>query len=259
MCGLAGFLGGISGADGTEVLLRRMSDTLIHRGPDDDGVWLDSERRIGLAHRRLAIVDLSPAGHQPMASASGRFVIAFNGEIYNHLDLRKELEAESSQSQVVSGKCLAWRGHSDTETLLAGIDVWGLEATLKKAIGMFAIALWDRQTHTLTLARDRMGEKPLYYGWQSHGGERVFLFGSELKALKVHPAFAADVDRGALCLLMRHNYIPAPYSIYQGIAKLEPGCLLSVSLAQPEPKIWKYWDTLEVARAGVAQPFAGTA
>jgi asparagine synthase (glutamine-hydrolysing) len=252
MCGLVGFLGGVAGEDGDDALLRRMSDTLIHRGPDDGGVWCDSEQRIGLGHRRLAIVDLSPAGHQPMVSASGQFVIVFNGEIYNHLALRDKI-------QEASGKEQNWRGHSDTETLLAGIEAWGVEATLKKSIGMFAIALWDRQTRTLTLARDRMGEKPLYYGWQGGGNERVFLFGSELKALKAHPAFAADIDRGALCLLLRHNYIPAPYSIYQGIAKLEPGCLLSVSLAQPEPKIWKYWDAVEVARAGVAQPFAGTA
>jgi asparagine synthase (glutamine-hydrolysing) len=255
MCGLAGFMGGLVGAGGEEslqqdsgqVLLRRMADTLINRGPDDGGYWCDAEQRVGLGHRRLAIVDLSPAGHQPMVSVSGRYVIAFNGEIYNHLDLRSELGE------------LTWRGHSDTETLLAGIEAWGLEATLKKSIGMFAIALWDKQTRTLTLARDRMGEKPLYYGWQSEGSERVFLFGSELKALKAHTAFEAGIDRGALCLLLRHNYIPAPYSIYQGISKLESGCLLTVSLAQPEPNIWKYWDAVEVARTGVAQPFAGTA
>ncbi|MDO8310695.1 MAG: asparagine synthase (glutamine-hydrolyzing), partial [Sideroxyarcus sp.] len=182
--------------------------------------------------------------------SSGRFVIAFNGEIYNHLELRKELEA--------LGRAPSWRGHSDTETLLAGFEVWGIEATIKKSIGMFAIALWDRQERTLTLARDRMGEKPLYFGWQGDGERRSFLFGSELKALKAHPVFSAGIDRGALCLLLRHNYIPAPYSIYQGISKLEPGCLLSISLDQPEPKIWKYWDTLEVARDGIKNRFAGT-
>jgi asparagine synthase (glutamine-hydrolysing) len=251
MCGLVGFLGGIAGVDGDAALLRRMSDPLIHRGPDDGGTWFESEQRIGFGHRRLAIVDLSPAGHQPMVSGSARYVTAFNGEIYNHLDIRAELEG--------LGQAPNWRGHSDTETLLAGIETWGVEATLKKSVGMFAIALWDMQTRTLTLARDRMGEKPLYYGWQGSGNERVFLFGSELKALKAHPTFAAHIDRGALCLLLRHNYIPAPYSIYQGIAKLEPGCLLSLSLEQPEPKIWKYWDAIEAARAGVAQPFAGTA
>lgn len=250
MCGLAGFLGGRASADGDNALLRRMADKLAHRGPDDAGTWAETADRIGFGHRRLAIVDLSAAGHQPMASASSRYVIAFNGEIYNHLALRSSLEA--------LGQSPAWRGHSDTETLLAGIEVWGLEATLKKAIGMFAIALWDRETHALTLARDRMGEKPLYFGWQGSGSARAFLFGSELKALKAHPAFAATIDRGALCLLMRHNYIPAPYSIYRGIAKLEPGCLLTVSLAQPEPTIWKYWDSAMVALDGVAQPFAGS-
>lgn len=261
MCGLLGFLGGVV-ADGNEVLLRRMADTLIHRGPDDAGYWCDSEHRIGLGHRRLAIVDLSPAGHQPMVSSSGRYVIAFNGEIYNHLELRRELDASSltpSHSPACGRGEIPWRGHSDTETLLAGIEAWGLETTLKKSIGMFAVALWDSQDSTLTLARDRIGEKPLYFGWQGVADKRVFLFGSELKALKAHPAFKTGIDRGALCLLLRHNYIPAPYSIYQGIAKLEPGCLLSVSLAQPDPKIWKYWDAVEVARAGVAQPFVGTA
>jgi asparagine synthase (glutamine-hydrolysing) len=149
MCGLVGFIGGVAGEGGDEALLRCMSDTLIHRGPDDGGYWFDSEPHIGLGHRRLAIVDLSPAGHQPMVSACGRYVIAFNGEIYNHLGIRTELDE--------LGQAPTWRGHSDTETLLAGIEAWGIEATLKKSIGMFAIALWDRQTHTQTLARDRLG------------------------------------------------------------------------------------------------------
>jgi asparagine synthase (glutamine-hydrolysing) len=258
MCGLLGFLGGVAGLGGDAALLRRMLDTLIHRGPDDGGVWCDSEQRMGLGHRRLAILDLSPAGHQPMVSDSGRYVIAFNGEIYNHLELRRELEQIPLSPPFSKEGIFDWHGHSDTETLLACIEAWGLEAALKKSTGMFAIALWDRQTHTLTLARDRMGEKPLYYGWQGKDKELVFLFGSELKALKAHPAFAADIDRGALCLLLRHNYIPAPYSIYQGIAKLEPGCLLTVSLSQPELKIWKYWDAVEVSRSGVAHPFTGT-
>ena len=257
MCGLAGFLGQVLGLD-TNSVLRPMCDTIISRGPDDVGYWFDAEQGIGLGHRRLSIVDLSPAGHQPMVAASGRYVIAFNGEIYNHSDLRKDLEQPPPALPFAKGGILEWRGHSDTETLLAGIEAWGLEATLKKSIGMFAIALWDRQACTLTLARDRMGEKPLYYGWQGSGNGRVFLFGSELKALKAHPAFSADIDRGALCLLLRHNYIPAPYSIYQGIAKLEPGCLLSVSLAEPQPKIWKYWDAVAVAVAGVVKPFVGT-
>ena len=261
MCGFIGFLGGIAISNEYDCILQNMSDTLVHRGPDDEGHWYDSEQRIGLGHRRLSILDLSTTGHQPMVSASGRYVIAFNGEVYNHLDLRKELEEDiffPSHSPVIGRGEVFWRGHSDTETLLAGIEAWGLETTLKKSIGMFAMSVWDRETSTLTLARDRIGEKPLYYGWQGEINSRVFLFGSELKSLKAHPSFSADIDRGALCLLLRHNYIPCPYSIYKGISKLEPGSLLSVSLAQPEPKIWKYWDVVEVARAGAAKPFEGT-
>ena len=261
MCGLAGFVDGSGATPFGEwtILLRRMGDAIRHRGPDDSGVWTDEHAGVGLVHQRLSILDLSPAGHQPMVSASGQFVMTFNGEIYNHLELRELLEVGGHRASIPMTATGGWRGHSDTETLLAGIEAWGLETTLKKSIGMFAIALWDRQTHTLALARDRMGEKPLYFGWQGCGNKRVFLFGSELKALKVHPAFVEDIDRGALCLLMRHNYIPAPYSIYQNIAKLEPGCLLTVSLAQPEPKIWKYWDTVDVASACLAKPFEGTA
>ncbi len=251
MCGLAGFLGGITGADSAETFLRRMTGKIIHRGPDDGGYWSDGEQRIGLGHRRLAIVDLSSAGHQPMQSATGRYVIAFNGEIYNHLDLRADLRQ--------CGHAPAWRGHSDTETLLAGFENWGIQDTVKRCIGMFAIATWDRDTYTLTLARDRLGEKPIYYGWQGQGNASVFLFGSELKALKAHPAFKAEIDRNALCLLMRHNYIPAPYSIYQGIKKLEQGCLLSISRAHRELKVAQYWSAGETAMAGCLKPFAGNA
>jgi asparagine synthase (glutamine-hydrolysing) len=250
MCGFVGFLGGVATAEEDSALLRRMAYKLVHRGPDDAGTWADANKRIGFGHQRLAIVDLSAAGHQPMVSPRSRFVIAFNGEIYNHLALRSELEAQ--------GKAPAWRGNSDTETLLASIETWGLEVALNMTIGMFAFALWDCDALTLTLARDRMGEKPLYFGWQGEGARRAFLFGSELKALNAHPAFSAPIDRGALCLLMRYNYIPAPYSIYQGIAKLEPGCILTVSLAQPEPQVLKYWDTIKVVQSGVAQPFLGT-
>jgi asparagine synthase (glutamine-hydrolysing) len=263
MCGLAGFWQPEIFSPGeARHTANKMAQQIASRGPDDSGVWIDADAALALAHRRLAIVDLSAAGHQPMHSPNGRYVIAYNGEIYNHLALRSELDKSAiiSTSATAEGQSgINWRGHSDTETLLAGFEAWGIEATLKKTIGMFAFALWDKQTRTLTLARDRLGEKPLYYGWQGSGQERVFLFGSELKALKAHPAFSADIDRGALCLLLRHNYIPAPYSIFQNVAKLEPGCLLTVSLAQPEPKIRKYWDAIEVARAGVAQPFAGTA
>ena len=254
MCGLTGYLGGTWGGESSaaQSVLRKMTDAIAHRGPDSDGYWLDPDAGVALGHRRLAIVDLSSAGAQPMASGStgsGRYVIAFNGEIYNHLALRGLLR--------LAGHGETWRGHSDTETLLAGFDAWGIQGTIERCIGMFAFAVWDKQTRTLTLGRDRLGEKPLYYGWQGQGKNATFLFGSELKALKAHPAFTASIDRNALCLLMRHNYIPAPYSIYQGIAKLEPGCLLTVSLAQPEPKVERYWSAAEVAVAGCAVPFAG--
>ena len=217
MCGLAGFVRheGIHGEMARETVLR-MAGSVAHRGPDDHGVWLDERAGVALSHRRLSVLDLSSAGHQPMVSPSGRYVTAFNGEIYNHHALRSQL---SEVPQAVE-----WKGHSDTETLLACIEVWGLEATLKNATGMFAIALWDREEHALFLARDRMGEKPLYYGWQ----QGTFLFGSELKALKAHPAFGAEIDRDAVALQLRHSYIPAPYSIYKGIRKLLPGTILTV-------------------------------
>jgi asparagine synthase (glutamine-hydrolysing) len=247
MCGFAGFLGGAAGDAG---VLTRMAETIRHRGPDDSGVWLNNEQRIGLCHRRLSIVDLSPAGHQPMVSASGRFVLAWNGEIYNHRELRTALAK--------SGAAPTWRGHSDTESLLAAIEAWGVEAAIQRSVGMFAIALWDQQSRTLTLVRDRMGEKPLYYGWQGSGSARTFLFGSELQALKAHPACGAEIDRGALSLLLRHNCIPAPYSIYRGIAKLEPGSMLSISQDRPEPVIKRYWDTFAVAVDGAAHPFTGS-
>ncbi len=247
MCGLLGFLGGEIGTGNYEAFLCRMADTLIHRGPDDGGYWCDREQRICFGHRRLSIMDISPAGHQPMLSASGRYVFVFNGEIYNHLLLRKSLE--------IAGSTLHWRGSSDTETLLAGFDVWGVKATIERSIGMFAFAVWDRHARALTLGRDRLGEKPLYYGWQGD----TFLFGSELKALRAHPAFKAEVDRNALALLMRHNCIPAPYSIYQGIAKLQPACLLTVSLTQHAPRIEHYWSGKGVVEAGQEHPFTGNA
>lgn len=253
MCGFVGFLGGVPPYDGAGDMdvLRRMNDTIAHRGPDDAGYWHDTDCRIGLGHRRLSIIDLSPAGHQPMQSASCRYMIAFNGEIYNHLLLREQLES--------GGRAPVWRGHADTETLLAGFDAWGIQGTIGRAIGMFAFAVWDRETSTLTLARDRIGEKPLYYGWQGNGSRAVFVFGSELKALRAHPSFEQKINRGALSLQLRHNYIPAPYSIYEGIAKLQPGSLLTVSLKQREPKVTRYWSGFEATESGVANPFAGTA
>jgi asparagine synthase (glutamine-hydrolysing) len=247
MCGLAGFLTRQwPGEDASLAQAKRMTDAVRHRGPDAEGNWFDASAGLALGHRRLSILDLSPAGNQPMLSGCGRYVIAFNGEIYNHLELRRQLADKP------------WRGHSDTETLLACFSDWGIETTLRKLVGMFAFSVWDRQSRTLTLARDRIGEKPLYYGWQGHGESAIFLFGSELKALKAHPSFSASIDRDALCLFLRHNCIPAPYTIYRGISKLEPGCILTVSLAQPEPAVTRYWSTASVAKSGCAEPFAGT-
>ena len=225
------------------MMLERMGEAIVHRGPDDSGVWLDVDAGIGLSHRRLSVLDLSPAGHQPMVSSSGRYVIAFNGEIYNHLDLRRQLD------------CRAWRGHSDTETLLAGFEFWGIEETLQRTVGMFAIALWDRMDGSLILARDRLGEKPLYYGRQ--GG--VFLFGSELKTLKQHSAFEGEVDREALVLYLRFCYVPVPRSIYRGVYKLAPGTLLRVRASDrqlPEPK--QFWSLKNVAEHGQREPFQGS-
>lgn len=246
MCGLTGFWQPDAAAVQLAVHAQAMADRIAHRGPDDQGVWVDAQAGLALAHRRLAIVDLSAAGHQPMLSASGRWVLAYNGEVYNHRDLRKQLE--------VSNAAPAWRGHSDTETLLACIEAWGVDETLKRSVGMFALALWDRQERALWLARDRIGEKPLYYGWQRD----TFLFGSELKALRAHPAFNASVDRGALALLLRYNYVPGPYSIHAGIHKLPPGTWLKLGMGQRDVQPVAYWSLAEVAERGMAQPFAGS-
>lgn len=248
MCGLVGFIGGSWSAGGaqTGALVSRMSGAIRHRGPDHGGLWIDETHRVAFGHRRLAIVELSPAGDQPMHSASGRYVLVFNGEIYNHNDIRAELQAV--------GRNPNWRGHSDTETLLAAIDAWGVPGALKRSIGMFAFALWDRTAGELTLARDRLGEKPLYYGWQGQGSERTFLFGSELKALACHPSFEGEVNREALTLLMRHNCVPAPHSIYRGIRKLMPGSTLTLSMATGNVVHDRYWAADGVARAGVTDP-----
>ena len=251
MCGFTGFFGGQWPVDGAQALLKAMSDPIANRGPDSEGHWLDADAGIALGHRRLAILELSPAGAQPMASAGGRYVIAFNGEIYNHMDLRVELGK--------GGHRPAWRGHSDTETLLAGFEAWGIQGTVERAVGMFAFGVWDKQARALTLARDRLGEKPLYYGWQGSGRSAVFLFGSELKALRAHPAFGAQISRDALCLYMRHNNVGGAYSIYQGIHKLLPGSLLTVSQQTPEPTLQTYWSCAGVAERGLAQPFVGSA
>ena len=243
MCGIAGFWATQPmGKDVAQDVANAMALRLAHRGPDGSGVWVDGEGGVALAHRRLAIVDLSEAGHQPMRSASGRYELIFNGEIYNHAQMRRELPGRD------------WRGHSDTETLLAGFEQWGIEATLRKTVGMFAIAMWDRERRRLTLARDRMGEKPLYYGL-SRGN---LLFTSELKALRAFPGFSPQVDPGAVMLLMRHNCVPAPYSIFRGFAKLPPASFLHVDAADRlgEPQV--YWSLQDVVTQGRAQPFAGS-
>jgi asparagine synthase (glutamine-hydrolysing) len=246
MCGITGCLSVTAQGD-IGPILRRMTDTVAHRGPDDAGHWVDASRGIGLGHRRLSIVELSPLGHQPMMSACGRYVLVFNGEIYNHLALRPDLGS------------LPWRGHADTETLLGCFTRHGVEASLPRLVGMFAFAVWDRHEAVLTLARDRLGEKPLYFGWQGQGGQAAFVFGSELKALRAHPAFQGDIDRDALCQLLRHDCIAAPHSIYRGIRKLEPGCSMTVSLSRPEPQIRAYWSLAEVARRGATTDrFAGS-
>lgn len=257
MCGIAG---AIFARTCDPFLVERMTGRLRHRGPDDDGLWEDADSsdggRVVLGHRRLSIVDLSPLGHQPMASPDGRWVIVYNGEVYNHLAIRAELDAAHLAPP--------WRGHSDTETLVAAVMAWGLEKTLVRAVGMFAIALWDRRDRVLHLVRDRFGEKPLYYGWV--GGD--LLFASELKAMRAHPGFANPIDRNALAAFTARNYVPAPWSIYRDIYKLEPGCILSIapSAARTAPgappaegrrnglTLTRYWSYRAVLAAGAADP-----
>lgn len=223
MCGIAGF-GFISSAASRDQARRwgvEMAGAIAHRGPDDEGMWTNDSMGLALVHRRLSIIDVSPQGRQPMTSASGRFTCAFNGEVYNFKELRTELES--------TGNAPNWRGHSDTEVMLAACDAWGVAATLRRINGMFAVAIADVQERQLVLARDRLGEKPLYYGWQGN----VFLFASELKALMKHPAFERSIDSTAVSLYMRYGYVPAPLSIFSGIKKLQPGRLLRVAFSAP--------------------------
>ena len=272
MCGLVGLLktsetGEFFGAE----TLQTMARTLHHRGPDDFGEWCDQEAGISLAHRRLSILDLSTAGHQPMSSSSGRFVLVFNGEIYNHEQLRSELDrlrAGSFESQAGrSGS--PWRGHSDTETLLNAFEQWGITAALSRAVGMFAIAVWDRQSRVLTLARDRLGEKPLYYGWVGQAGDTAFAFGSELKALRAFSGFDNRICRTALGQYMQFSMVPAPRTIYQGIFKLEAGCMLVIQQRAPAEaplvplrpgqcldrlEIRRWWSLSDVAARGASAP-----
>ncbi len=248
MCGFAGFLDG-SGRSTRDQLASgalAMAGRLLHRGPDDGGMWVDERVGIALGHRRLSIVDLSASGHQPMESPGGRYVVVYNGEVYNFPELRRELEGLGHR----------FRGHSDTEVLLAAVEEWGLRPAVRRLIGMFAFALWDRRERTLSLCRDRLGEKPLYYGWM---GDH-FLFGSELKAMRAHPAWRGETDRDALALFMRHAYIPAPYSIHRGVMKLLPGTILELREAAPGslPTPVPYWSMAEVAARGVSDPFRGS-
>jgi len=258
MCGLVGFRSQQSRDPArAREMANAMAARIATRGPDGCDAW--AEEGVALGHRRLAILDLSDAGRQPMESHDGRYVIAYNGEIYNHLEMRRDLAAAGAE--------ISWRGHSDTETLLAAISHWGLEKALQRATGMFAIALWDRRAGCLHLVRDRFGEKPLYYGWAGS----TFVFASELKALDAHPDFAPAIDREALCQYFRFAYVPAPRSIWQGIFKLEPGTILS--LAGPPPatapstalragdqyqglRLQRYWSLADVAAAGMQNPVA---
>ncbi|MFN4067772.1 MAG: asparagine synthase (glutamine-hydrolyzing) [Thermosynechococcus sp.] len=252
MCGIAGLWASDLNQQEISSIVERMANTLTHRGPDDGGIWVDETVGIALGHRRLAILDLSAAGHQPMVSASGRFVLVFNGEIYNHLEMRQQLEAR--------GLAPSWRGHSDTETLLAAFEAWGIEKTLRKTVGMFALALWNRQDRQLTLARDRMGEKPLYYGW-SRG---AFVFGSELKAIRAYPGFDNPIERRALALYLRYNYIPAPWTIYAHLWKLPAGSWVQFAAEeitahrQDRGAVMAYWSLREIAKTGLETPFNGS-
>ena len=237
MCGITGFIGASAQpAEAMRDQVRRMAGAIAHRGPDHDGQWVDAAQRVALGHRRLAIVDLSPQGAQPMVSHCGRYVVAYNGEIYNHLELRSVLGP------------LPWRGHSDTETLLAAFSRWGVVEALPRLVGMFAIAVWDCETHSLTLVRDRMGEKPLYWGHLPNGD---MVFGSELKALRVHPEWRGDIDRDALTLYLRHSAVPAPWSIYRGVRKLEPGAWVRCAAGRADEH-GRWWRIDEAARQGLA-------
>lgn len=252
MCGLTGIFVAIPNSAALESV-EQMTNALHHRGPDAGATFVDEAVGLALGHRRLAIIELSERGAQPMHSADGRYMLAFNGEIYNHLDLRQEL---------VSRRAVSWRGTSDTETLVECFAAWGIEATLKKAVGMFAIALWDRRERRLTLARDRFGEKPLYYGFVGQGRASTLIFGSELKALRAFSGFDNPVDRDALALFLRYSYVPAPWSIYRNVFKLEPGALLTLTaedVASQRRDIQKFWTYEEVVASGLANPITDEA
>lgn len=257
MCGVVGVLNYRESEPNR--LVSEMIGAIRYRGPDDSGVWCDERVGVGLGHARLSILDLSPEGHQPMLSSSGRYVLSYNGEVYNFAELRSELEIAGAK----------FRGHSDTEVMLAAFEEWGIESAVRRFVGMFAFALWDRERRVLTLVRDRIGIKPLYFGWAG----KTFLFGSELKALRAHKGFHAEIDRGALASFMRVGYVPAPLSIYKHVYKLSAGCVLTVGEREleaaegfsPDPDArhaaWRpvrYWSAKERVEAGCASPFKGS-
>jgi len=234
MCGIAGYWDTKGSCEHPLESLNRMGAALAHRGPDDSGTFHDVNAGIGLAFRRLSILDLSAEGHQPMFSSSGRYVIIFNGEVYNFDEMRAQLGPHQ------------WRGHSDTEVMLRAFERWGVEPAVQRFVGMFAFALWDRQDRRLHLVRDRLGIKPLYYG---RAGS-AFVFASELKAIRQHPGFNKEIDRNSLALYMRHNYVPSPHCIYKGLHKLQPGCILTLDSATVAPQIRSYWSAKEIAQKG---------
>jgi asparagine synthase (glutamine-hydrolysing) len=245
MCGFTGIFRKSGTDSGFANELTAMVRTLAHRGPDSEGIWRDERGSVGLAHRRLSIQDLSPLGHQPMHSRGDRYVIAYNGEIYNFLELRSELMKYG----------VNFRGESDTEVMLAAFENWGVENSLERFVGMFAFALWDKRDRQLYLARDRMGEKPLYYGWQG----RSFVFGSELKPLRICRDWKGEIDRNVLTLLLRFNYIPTPYSIYRNIYKLHPGTLLVLSDGdERDVRHLTYWSAASVFEEGAQDPLRMT-
>lgn len=248
MCGITGFW--TSSQDTRremDAVVAQMTERLAHRGPDDTGIWVDRQAGLALGHRRLSILDLSPDGRQPMISPTGRYAIVFNGEVYNFQELARDLAVHGHR----------FRSHSDTEVMLAAFEAWGIEDAIKRFNGMFAFALWDRNARELHLVRDRMGEKPLYYGWAGQS----FLFGSELKALLAHPEFETQVDRNSLGPYLKYNCIPAPYTIYRGIRKLPPGTRLHLTLCRPEAlgEPQPYWSPIETARRGHSDPYVGSA
>jgi len=246
MCGIAGFWRNSTdqSADWLERTALEMANTLVHRGPDDSGTWVEAEVGVAFGHRRLSIIDMSNAGHQPMISADGRYVITYNGEVYNFRELRKQLEKLGHK----------FRGHSDTEVMLGSFIQWGVKQSVKRFNGMFAFAVWDRRDRLLWLARDCIGEKPLYYGVQSG----AFFFASELKAIRAHPEFKPEINRDALASFLRFSYVPASWSIYRGIHKLLPGHFIQIKSPVENHKSEPYWSLESVVQKGQQNPFSGS-